>query len=220
MSASEQRQFKLTPMPQRIKRLIVDERGYSVPWFVAWKDGKPEFRAMDGDKFIRAIKEKRCWVCGDPLGINVAFVAGPMCGINRTSAEPPCHYDCAKWSAINCPFLSNPDMVRREDAVMNNVQLRENAAGCAISRNPGVTMLWITRQYEVFNDGAGKPLTHMLEPDRVEWYASGRQATRIEVQASIDAGLPLLESIAQTEPGALEVLRKYVERFQKWLPTE
>ena len=204
--------------PERIKRLPVDDRGYPVPWFVAWKDGQPEFRAADRDKYVRAIKEKRCWVCGDPLGVNVAFIAGPMCGINRTSSEPPSHYDCAKWSAINCPFLNNPQMVRREDALINNARLREETPGCAIARNPGVTMLWITRQYEIFNDGKGQPLIHMLEPQRVEWYANGREATRAEVQASIDSGLPALEAIAQTERGALDVLKKYVERFQKWIP--
>jgi hypothetical protein len=209
---------ELTAVPERIKRLPVDDRGYPVPWFVAWKDDKPEFRAADADKFVRAIKRKLCWVCGDPLGVNVAFVAGPMCGINRTSAEPPCHYDCAKWSAVNCPFISNPAAVRREDDLINNAALRDNAPGCAITRNPGVAMLWITRQHEVFNDGKGKALIHMLDPLRVEWYARGRAATREEVLASIDAGLPALEAIAQTQPGAMDVLKKYVERFQKWIP--
>jgi hypothetical protein len=49
--------------------LPVDERGFPVPWFVAWFDGKPEFRAMDGLKWIRAVREHLCWVCGGRLGV-------------------------------------------------------------------------------------------------------------------------------------------------------
>jgi hypothetical protein len=80
----------LESLPVRLQGLPIDERGYPVPWFVAWENGKPEFRAMDPLKF---------------------------------------------W---------------REDDVINNSALRDNAAGFAIARNPGVAMILATRQYEVF----------------------------------------------------------------------
>lgn len=207
----------LTALPYRMADLDVDERGYPVPWFVDYLDGKPEFRAMDQHKFIRAIKEKLCWVCGSRLGVHMTFTAGPMCGINRTSAEPPSHHECAVYSATNCPFLSNPRAVRREDDLCNNQKLRENAAGMALSRNPGVAMLWNTRQYEVFKTDNG-PLIQMGEPESVEWYACGRKATRAEVMASIESGLPNLEAIARTEKGGIDALRQYQARFEKWVP--
>ena len=217
--AKPDREF--TPKPERIQRLPVDERGYPVPWFVDWlPDGKPEFRAMDPSKWRRAIREKLCWVCGQALGVNLVFVAGCMCGINRTSSEPPSHYDCALWSAMNCPFLSNPEMVRREDETINNERLREAASGFAIARNPGVAMLWVTKQYEVFPDGRGGRLLQMGEPRRVEWWKEGRRATRTEVLASIEAGLPNLEALARQEKGGLEALQKAVERFQPFLPKD
>lgn len=205
-------------LPYRMKSLPRDDRGFPVPWFVAWVKGKPEFRAMSGEKYMLAVTRNLCWVCGEKMGITKVFVAGPMCGINRTSAEPPSHIECARWSAINCPFLSNPRMVRREDEVINNAHLRANAPGHAITRNPGVTMLWVTRAYEVFNDGRGNPLIQMGEPERVEWYANGREATKDEVQHSIDGGLPTLEAIARTEEGGIDALRGYVKRFEKFLP--
>jgi hypothetical protein len=209
---------ELEVLPERMRDLPMDERGYPVPWFVAWVDGKPEFRAMDGGKFLQAIQRKLCWVCGGKLGVRVVFVAGPMCGINRTSAEPPSHLECAEWSARNCPFLGNPRMVRREDEQLNNANFREQAAGMAITRNPGVTMLWVTRQFEVFNDGRGRPLIQMGEPERVEWWASGRAATREEVLASIESGLPNLEAVARMEKGGMEALERYKQRFEKWIP--
>jgi hypothetical protein len=206
-------------MPDRIARLPIDnESGYPVPWFVAYVDGKPEFRAADREKFIRAIREKLCWVCGQRLGAHITFVAGCMCGINRTSAEPPCHLECARWSAVNCPFLSNPAMVRREDEKFGVVDLRETAPGVAITRNPGVTMLWTTRQYEVFPDGMGKVLIQMGEPESIEWYREGRRATTDEIRKSIDTGLPNLEAMARTEKGGLEALSRAVKRFEKYFP--
>jgi hypothetical protein len=209
--------MKYADLPERMTDLPTDDRGYPVPWFVAWHDGRPEFRAMDPAKFRAAIKQKLCWVCGKRLGVNLCFVAGPMCGINRTSSEPPSHVECARWSARNCPFLSNPRMVRREDEEINNAVLRDNSAGFAITRNPGVAMLWITRQYETFKVDNGW-LIQMGEPESVEWYACGRPATREEVDASIESGLPNLQAIAKMEPGSLQALSEATERFVKWLP--
>jgi hypothetical protein len=198
-----------------MRDLPVDERGFPVPWFVAWVDGKPEFRAMDREKFVRAIKQRLCWVCGERLGTNLCFVAGPMCGINRTSSEPPSHVECARWSAKNCPFLSNPRMIRREDEVTDKG--KENVAGFGLTRNPGVAMLWITRQYDVFRVDNGW-LIQMGEPESVEWWACGRAATREEVMHSIETGLPNLESIAKMEKGGLEHLAKAQARFDRWIP--
>jgi hypothetical protein len=202
-------------LPERMKDLPIDARGFPVPWFVAWENGKPEFRAMDPAKFRRAIKEKLCWVCGNRLGVNLAFVAGPMCGINRTSAEPPGHRECALWSVQNCPFMNNPRMVRNESGL--DSETLDSMAGFGIKRNPGVSMIWNTRQYEVFKVDNGF-LIQMGEPESVGWWACGRSATRADVMESIDSGLPNLLAIAKTEKGGIEALEEARRRFDKWLP--
>src|SRR5262245_25131465 len=170
---------ELEALPDRLQHLRVDARGYVVPWFVQWvKAGSdppepvppetpgamPEFRIMDQDKWIRAVREKCCWVCGDRLGKYLTFVIGPMCGINRTTAEPPSHRECAEWSARNCPFLSRPQMVRRD---YDNLQAQHHVAGEMLARNPGVTLLWTTRRYTIFNDGRGNPLIEIGDPTSV-----------------------------------------------------
>jgi hypothetical protein len=175
---------------------------------------------MDGAKWALAVRERRCWVCGDPLGAYMTFVVGPMCGINRTSAEPPSHLDCAIWSARNCPFLTRPHMVRREDEAINNAALVERAPGHALTRNPGVTLLWTTRTYKVFDAGNGKPLINMGEPTNVEFYAEGRRATHAEVDASVAGGLPALLEMAQEQDaregcGAVDHLRRFEARFRR-----
>jgi len=58
-----------------------DERGFPVPWFLfAWEDGKPEFRAMDRQKFLpRGSKKNSAGFCGgENSASNMTFVAGPM----------------------------------------------------------------------------------------------------------------------------------------------
>ncbi len=205
------------PMPSRIAALPVDPvKKIPVPWFVAWVDGKPEFRAMDHRKFIRAILEKRCWICGEPTGRLVTFVAGPMCGINRTSSEPPSHTECARYAAVACPFLSRPHMDRRE-AGLEEIGA-EPAAGHFIKRNPGVTLLWTTRNYRVFSDGRDGHLLRMGEPESTEWYAEGRKATREEVEESVRTGLPILEEQASRQEGAAEQLHLMVAEFARFLP--
>lgn len=122
----------LEPLPERMRGLKVDGSGYPVPWFVAWVDGDPEFRAMDAAKFRTAVKENRCWVCGQALGRFQVFVIGPMCGVTRTSSEPPAQQECARWSARNCPFLTQRQVKRREDDFIRGCPM----PGIGMKRNP------------------------------------------------------------------------------------
>ena len=186
----------LPPLPPRLQRLSLDERGYPVPWFVQWIEGKPDFRVMDAEKRIRAVREARCWTCGDILGTRFAFVIGPMCAINRISAEPPSHRECAEYSVRACPFLTMPKMVRRENDLPDGY---ENPGGLMISRNPSVALLWFTRGYRVIK---AEPtfLFRIGDPFETAWYKEGRPASRAEVLESIESGYPLLLEGAEQEP--------------------
>lgn len=206
----------LEPLPERLRLLPIDDRGYPVPWFVAWLDGVPEFRAMDPRKFVSAVRDKLCWVCGQPLGRWLAFPVGPMCTVNRTTPEPPSHRECATWSIRNCPFLAQPDLKRRQGELPED---REKPGGFALMRNPGVIALYITRRFEVFDAGGGKPLITMGEPEEVTWWREKRPATRAEVEASVNSGLPALSAMAQRDgPLAVRELLRVLERAQQLYP--
>jgi hypothetical protein len=215
------------PLPPRIARLPV-EQGWPVPWFVDWREdgqgvSRPDFRVVDKRKFFQAIKERRCWVCGDLLGHWLAFPIGPMCSITRTISEPPSHRECAEWSIQNCPFLSNPAMVRRTDNLPDDA---EQAAGAGLTRNPGVMCLWMTRTFETFrvaktqvgNEGT---LITVGEPADVTWWCEGRRATRAEVKASVESGFPSLLNVAKLQGKfAVEELGKQTKRAEAlWPPT-
>jgi hypothetical protein len=214
----------LGPMPARISRLPKDVRGYPVPFFVAWQDGKPLFPVMDPAKMKLAMRASLCWICGEPLGAYKGFVIGPMCVCNRISAEPPQHVDCGKFAALNCPFLAQP-LAKRviSDAGTYKGTPVQKPGGVMIERNPGVCAVWVTKSYTVIRD-AGHPLWRIGPATSLQFYAKGRLATRAEVDASIGSGLPILRKQAEKDgPDALKefarqtaAMAEMLELFVEW----
>jgi hypothetical protein len=170
--------------------------------------GRPDFRVIDARRMVLAVNHRRCWVCGEQLGRCLAFVIGPMCAINRINSEPPSHRDCAEFAARACPFLTRPRMVRREDNLPEGIK---EPAGIGLTRNPGVTLLWVTRSYRPFKVDNGW-LFRLGDPEEVCWYCQGRPATRAEIMASVDSGLPLLRDAAEVD-GA-EVIAEIEQRYR------
>jgi hypothetical protein len=207
----------LPPMPDRIRQLPVSEKGYPVPYFVAWIDGVPDFRISDPAKLVRCVKQHRCWVCGEPLGKYFAFNIGPMCAINRISSEPPSHTSCALFSATACPFLTLPKAVRRDANMPADTQ---NPAGNMIERNPGVALVWVTQTYRKLRaEGGVGVLFEIGEPTETFWFAQGRAATTQEVMDSIASGLPILQDLAtQDGPDAVRELAAMTREAMKYVP--
>ena len=155
----------------------------------------PDFRVVDGDHLSRCFRLHRCWICGEPLGSTMAFVLGPMCCVNRVNSEPPSHYDCARFAAVACPFLSQPLARRNERNLPEN---HVEAAGVMLTHNPTTCCLWVTKSYEVRRVGNGI-LFGVGEPLRLEFYHRGKPATKAEVAASVALGLPKLREMARSE---------------------
>lgn len=205
----------LPPIPERMAGLPVDHRGYPVPKFVEWIDGKPDFRVMRGAHFQACITFESCWICGQRLGRNRTFVIGPMCAINRTSAEPPSHLDCAEFAARACPFLTMPKAQRREAGLPEGIA---PPAGVQLKRNPGVALLWTSRNSQPFRVENGV-LFDVGDPLHVQWFAEGRAATRAEVLESIESGFPLLAETARSH-GETAALNSARDRAMLLVPAE
>jgi hypothetical protein len=183
-------------VPERMRHLPIDDRGYPIPYFVPFIDDKPEFRGMDGEKMGICVRHRRCWLCGQTMGQYLCFPIGPMCTVTRTIAEPPSHYECAKYGAMACPFLTQPRMRRNEKDIPEGATV----AGIGLKRNPGVIALWTTRDYKIMRQPIGV-LFKIGDPIRVEYWAEGRIATHDEIMHSIDTGLPILRDIAKQDGG-------------------
>lgn len=212
--------------PRRIAKLPHDRAGRPVPWFVQWfdgptwseaGDGTPDFRVTDERKIFRALKERRCFICGEPFhGPTETFPIGPMCVVNRISAEPPSHYDCAEHAVHVCPWMLNPAKGRRE---ANLPEGKIDPAGM-VGRNPGVIVLWKTRGHEAIRV-RGTTLLELGPPARLTWWAEGRPAEAREIAESFASGVQLIYDQAQEEgPRGLQILRANLARALPLLPPD
>lgn len=173
-------------MPERVRALPVDRRGFPVPKFVKWIDGQPDFRVVSSEHMTRCITRRVCWVCGDRLGRHVAFVCGPSSAITRRTVEPPSHLDCAEFALKACPFIMYPE--RGRGGFPDGME--HAAAVINLDRNPGCWLLWVTDGYEAspFGDAV---MFKMREPSRLEWRHRGGVPTRDQARAALAA--PIVE---------------------------
>ena len=207
-------------VPARMAHRPIDARGYTVPWFVEWIDGKPDFRVMDRRKFILAIRHRLCWLCGEKLGVYMTFCIGPMCVVNRITSEPPCHLECAEYAAKGCPFLTHPHAKYRTA----NCPADARETPGMLTHNPTACALYTTRSYATLNvvdgDNAGI-LLRLGRPEEITFWHKGRPASRAEVQAAMDIGLPKLQARAAEQGGpAIAELQRMVEQARAYLPAE
>jgi hypothetical protein len=213
----------MPPLPPRFLKLPLDPRGYPVPRFCYQRDdGTYDFRVIAPGWPERCTRNRLCWLCGEKLGKFMCAVIGPMCAINRNTAEPPCHRECAEFAVQACPFMRFPNR-KRDTADLPEEGYKAGGEEVAIQRNPGVTALYTMTDYKprwVDSGGGRKSLMFTLgEPVEVTWWAHGRTATREEIMASIEGGLPILRKMAEAEgKDAIEHLEQITERGLKLVP--
>src|SRR5262245_29739468 len=209
----------LPPLPKRMLHLPLDPRGYPIPWFVGeLRDGTRDFRIADQRKRALGHKNRLCWLCGGKLGSFMAFVIGPMCVVNRNTSEPGSHLECARFAAIACPHLSRPEAKNRTAGLPEDRRALEGS----LAGNPGACAVYVCTQSKAYRVPEGRDwLISLGEPTSIEWYCRGRQATREEIDAVLEARLPLLREIAMEQgPKALDHLALMVARAKKYLPAE
>lgn len=194
----------LPSLPTRMRFLPVSPHGYPVPFFVAAVNGAWDFRVADPAKWTLCVRQELCWVCGQPLGVFRTFVLGPVAALNRISAEPPSHLDCAEFAARACPFLLLPKARRRE---VDGATVAPG--GQPLGHNPGVCALWSSKTGRPLT-GAGTGLFDVGAPTTVRWYSQGREATREEVIEALDAGLQRMRDTRPPADGEWdEIMRRY-----------
>lgn len=202
-------------VPPRLDRRPRDRHGRIVPWFVAYLDnGEPDHRLAGPDRFRDAVRLNLCILCGEGLGSYKAFCIGPMCTINRVTAEPPAHKDCAEYAPKACPFLLNPNMRRRDKLPENTVP----PDGIMCPRNPGISVVWTTRRW---TKKPGYQLFDLGEPTEVTWWREGRPATYGEALDSLLSGLDVLKTEAANDADperAQASLQQQYERAVNYLP--
>lgn len=106
-------------IPKELAHLKIDSRGYPIPYFVSYIDGKPEFRFLRPERLEMIIARKVCHICGKKLPTDyVYFLSGPMGPQNKISTDAPMHRLCAEFSLRACPHLYFQKAERRDNDVL------------------------------------------------------------------------------------------------------
>jgi hypothetical protein len=106
-------------IPERMKRLERDHRGYPIPWTVFRdNDNKPHFTINDTIKVMRCKRDLLCAICGVQLLRGRWFIGGPASAMHPQGAyiDPPLHHECMQFAASTCPYLINSKYTGRVDA--------------------------------------------------------------------------------------------------------
>lgn len=155
-------------MPNRVLRLERDCRGYPIPYTVQRDaQGRPDFRVVDPQIWMNAVRYKRCGICGEQLGVHLAFVGGPACMQNRVFTDLPMHRDCATYALQVCPFLAAPKFAYSR-SLSGDVRVMASVS----SHRPEQFGLAMSRGVELRR--LGDDLVLLAAPfDSVEWWQGG-----------------------------------------------
>lgn len=150
--------MKKIEIPEFLQHLPVDDRGYPVPFFVPWKDGKPQFLYADERKVANCVERKICGICGKLMMHGDSFmVTGPIGYKNRVASDAPMHRRCAEYSLRVCPHMYYEKSERRT-TVVDTVHIREK---------PRVYLLSFKLKYD---GGAGYKLIQYIPTGEPEEY--------------------------------------------------
>lgn len=78
-------------------------------------DGSANFALIDAQKAVLAGLARRCGLCGQPMGEQVAFLGGPSAVTGRAFLDPPMCVQCAEDATVLCPHLARQRVPRRPD---------------------------------------------------------------------------------------------------------
>lgn len=113
-------------IPQNLKHLKVDKRGYPIPFFVPIIKGEPNFRFLDERKQILCLEKKLCPICGTKLCKDYFyFISGPIGLKNCTASDPAMHKECAEFAMKVCPYMFFRKTDRKEHVPDDSVHIDE-----------------------------------------------------------------------------------------------
>lgn len=106
------------PIPDRMRYLPRDKRGYPIP-FIVFRDtdGNPHFTINDDVRRAFVIANDRCAICNHHLSRGRWFVGGPASAFDPHGAyiDPPLHHECAEYALQVCPYLAAPSYSKLVD---------------------------------------------------------------------------------------------------------
>ena len=101
--------WKLVEIPQLMKHLELDARGYPIPYIVMRdKTGKAHFALNDEQLTECCITNDLCSICGLEMKGDSWMIGGPMSTFHPQGCfiDIPVHHECGKYALQVCPYLA------------------------------------------------------------------------------------------------------------------
>lgn len=162
-----------TPIPKELSHLKLDERGYPIPFFVSFRDGKPDFRLLDPKKQSQCIEHGVCSICGKKLTKGAYFfLGGPLTLKNTVSSDPPMHRVCAEFSLAACPHLYLQKAQRRDTGLETG---QFNSALLSLDKPSHIFLIRAYKFKSILHpDHAGKLIKFSITDFAVYSYRDGK----------------------------------------------
>jgi hypothetical protein len=105
-----------------------------------------DFTTVNGPTAVALASERRCSLCGEPMGYWVAFVGGPASHSQRRYLDPPGHPECMRAAIRLCPFI----VLRRHRRAPGQRHPAPMAEPAGFAYNqPDTWTLGITRSFHI-----------------------------------------------------------------------
>lgn len=152
------------PMPSAIAARPRDPRGYPVLAITPWSGGTPDFAITSTARILVCAVERRCSICGTPLGkgpvwrVVAAEEAAAIArelgeGRSYTNAaktvEPPGHRACMLYAAMVCPYLARPTARRGLAAAVAHAEFNRGEQHGSADGLTGAVVAFETYEFEV-----------------------------------------------------------------------
>ncbi len=184
--------FQAVEVPQRMRKLPRDHRGYPIPAGVLRDEkGRPHFTINDENARQLHLKNDQCPICGDKLLRGRWSVGGPAAAFmeNGVYIDPPMHFECFRYAVQVCPYLAAPHYGKRlDDATLKAADVPDTLLLVDETMSPDrpdlfVAVMHVGQTYK--RDSWGR--IHTIKPNRpyrnVEYWQNGIQLSTQEGEA-------------------------------------
>lgn len=174
----------MIPVPDRMRHLDRDARGYPVPWVVVRDStGKPHFTVNDEAKRMLCFRDDLCGICGKRLTRGRWFVGGPLSAFDPHGfyVDPPMHAECARFALQVCPYLSSDNWgrsiagksVSQEERDRMNIQIVDYTM---LPERPSIFVaVMATKQHLHYADGLQTYIVPHRPYRHIEYWRHGKR---------------------------------------------
>jgi hypothetical protein len=192
------------PVPELMKHLPKDRRGFPIPANVQIDpDGTPHFAINPENTRQRLFREDRCSICGCKLLRGRWMVGGPASAFhsNGVYQDPPVHRECGRYALQACPYLAMPSYLKQvstktiEQRDVHSVTIVVDPTMIRNRPDPFVMVMYVGQTFKYDARGLIQTVVPKRPHRQYEFWADGIQLSEEEGRQRVDTYFQANESL-------------------------